>query len=72
MTSAKRREPIEAVKLNVSLKTDSKTAGKVKDAFPEAKLRGGRCELTLSGSDPSELVEKMKVLAEMLRTAERL
>jgi hypothetical protein len=73
MTSAKRRnEPIESVKLEVSLKTDKNTAARVKEAFPEARIRAGRCELTLEGKEPSELAEKMKILAEKLRSAERL
>jgi hypothetical protein len=73
MTSARRRsEPIESVKLEVSLRTDKKTADRVKEAFPEARIRAGRCELTLEGREPSELAEKMKILAERLRGAERL
>ena len=73
MTSARRREePIESVKLEISLRTDKGTAAKVKEAFPEARVRAGRCELTLEGREPSELAEKVKILAEKLRGAERL
>jgi len=73
MTSARRREePIEAVKLEISIRTTRLMASKVKEVFPEARFRGGRCELTLEGRGPSEVAEKMKVLAEKLRTAERL
>lgn len=73
MTSVRRREePIEAVKLEISLRTDRRTASKVKEVFPEAKIKGGRCELTLEGREPSEVAEKVKALAERLRSAERL
>jgi hypothetical protein len=73
MTSAKKREePIEAVKLEISLKTDKLTAGKVKEAFPQARFKGGRCLLTLEGKEPSDVAEQMKVLAEKLRAAERI
>lgn len=73
MTSARRRdEPIDSVRLEVSLRTDRATAERVKEAFPQAKVRSGRCELTLEGREPAELAEKMKVLAEKLRGAERL
>ena len=72
MTSARRRdEPIESVKLQVSLRTDRGTAERVKEAFPEARIKGGRCELTLEGREPSELAEKMKLLAERLKSAEK-
>jgi len=73
MTSARRRdEPIESVKLEVSLRTDRATAERVREAFPTARIRAGRCELTLEGVNPGELAESMRILADRLRHAERV
>ncbi|MDV3277248.1 MAG: hypothetical protein LYZ69_02130 [Nitrososphaerales archaeon] len=69
MTSARRRsDPIESIHLKISLKTDRATASRVKQAFPSARLKGGICELTIEGKEPSEVAAKAREMTEKLQT----
>jgi hypothetical protein len=65
----KRDRPIESVALKIVFRADGETTKKIKESIPSAVVRGGRCEVKITGGAPGEVAEKARGIIEKLRTA---
>jgi hypothetical protein len=70
LTSPRRRRdsPVESVELKITFRADRETRERIAKAVPDAKLRGGVCEVKIEAEQPAEVAEKARALLEKLRT----
>ncbi|QQG48676.1 MAG: hypothetical protein HY247_08070 [archaeon] len=59
--------PIESVHLKIKFTADASTALKLKESFPESRVTGSECEISIEGSDPGEVAERAHKVLEKLR-----
>ena len=71
MNSPRRRSdrPIRSVSLKITFSGGREELAKIREAFPSAVTRGGRCELWIDAEEPAQVAEKARALLEKLRAA---
>jgi hypothetical protein len=70
MTSRKRSpdRPIKFATLKIAFKADKKMTTVIKEAFPSARIRNDKCEVTIEAEHPAEVAEKARALIEKIRS----
>jgi di/tripeptidase len=63
----RRDNPIEHVRLRITLRARKDTASQVRERIPGVKVKKGSIELIIEGKSPSEVVEKAKASLDMAR-----